>query len=75
MLRGKAPSGNWTATYERIREFKKKMDERSRYRGAKVYEMRLFDLVLGNEKPTRSKNADTQVFCAFFYIKMFVLVN
>lgn len=55
MLRGKEAVGNWTKTYERITEFKKLMDQRSRSPGAKVYDLRLFDLVLGNEEPSKSK--------------------
>ncbi|VDK28689.1 unnamed protein product [Gongylonema pulchrum] len=55
MLRGKEANGKWISTYERITVFKKQMDQRLRSGGARVYDFRLFDLVLGNEKPSKSK--------------------
>uniref|UniRef100_A0A915PNR8 DEP domain-containing protein n=1 Tax=Setaria digitata TaxID=48799 RepID=A0A915PNR8_9BILA len=55
MLSGKEASGNWTKTYEHITEFKRKMDQELGSSRTKVYNLRLFDLILGNEKPTRPK--------------------
>ncbi|MCP9261547.1 MLt-TeN (Mlt-10) related [Dirofilaria immitis] len=55
MISGKEGGGNWTKTYEQITELKKQMDQRLESSNARVYNLRLFDLVLGNEKRTRPK--------------------
>ncbi|VDO33455.1 unnamed protein product [Onchocerca flexuosa] len=55
MLSGKEADGNWTKTYERITELKKQMDQRLESSNARVYNLRLYDLVIGNEKRTRPR--------------------
>uniref|UniRef100_A0A0R3S731 CCHC-type domain-containing protein n=1 Tax=Elaeophora elaphi TaxID=1147741 RepID=A0A0R3S731_9BILA len=54
MLSGKETNGSWIKTYEDITEFKKQMDQVDSS-NAKVYNFRLFDLVLDNEKRTKPK--------------------
>ncbi|VDK44431.1 unnamed protein product, partial [Gongylonema pulchrum] len=44
LYHGKEQSGNWFTTYNRILDFKKKLDESSQSPGKKVYELRLYDL-------------------------------
>lgn len=60
MLSGKEANGNWTKTYEHITEFKKQMDQQLGSSNARVYKLRLLDLVVDNENCTRPK---FQVFC------------
>ncbi|KAL3994245.1 Moulting cycle family protein [Acanthocheilonema viteae] len=55
MVSGKEANGNWTKTYEHIMEFKKQMDQHFGSSNTRVYTLRLFDLVLDNEKRTRPK--------------------
>ncbi|CAG9534718.1 unnamed protein product [Cercopithifilaria johnstoni] len=52
MLNGKEVSGNWIKTYEHITEFKKQIDQQLGSSNGKVYNLRLFDLVLDNKKRT-----------------------
>ncbi|VDK71597.1 unnamed protein product, partial [Onchocerca ochengi] len=55
MLNGKEADGNWTKTYEHITELKKQMDQGLESNSARVYKLRLYDLVIGNEKRTRPR--------------------
>ncbi|VDM83998.1 unnamed protein product [Strongylus vulgaris] len=51
----KKPS-KWTESYKSLLTIKKALDNRAKQPGARVYDFRMFDLVLGNSKPTRSKD-------------------
>lgn len=55
MLNGKEVNDNWTKFYEHITKFKKQMDEKLKSSNARVYNLRLFDLILDNEKLTKPK--------------------
>uniref|UniRef100_A0A7I4Y5X2 WSD domain-containing protein n=1 Tax=Haemonchus contortus TaxID=6289 RepID=A0A7I4Y5X2_HAECO len=45
----------WTDTYKSLLTIKKALDKQAKQPGAKVYDLRMFDLVLGNDRPTRAK--------------------
>ncbi|EPB67215.1 hypothetical protein ANCCEY_13693 [Ancylostoma ceylanicum] len=45
----------WTESYKGLLTIKKALDDRAKQPGARVYEFRMLDLVIGNETPTRSK--------------------
>ncbi|VDO07483.1 unnamed protein product, partial [Haemonchus placei] len=45
----------WTDTYKSLLTIKKALDKQAKQPGAKVYDLRMFDLVVGNDKPTRAK--------------------
>ncbi|CAJ0557685.1 unnamed protein product, partial [Mesorhabditis spiculigera] len=56
MVRGENDTeavGNWTRTYETILKLKKQLDAQAREPGAKVYDLRMYDLVLGRDTPTK----------------------
>ncbi|VDM21156.1 unnamed protein product [Wuchereria bancrofti] len=55
MLSGKEANANWMKTYEHITQIKKQVDQQWKASSAKVYNLRLFDLVLDNQKRTRTK--------------------
>lgn len=44
----------WHKTYKQLLRLTKKVRVAENSPGAKIYEMRMYDLVLGNERPTRS---------------------
>ncbi|KAK6738673.1 hypothetical protein RB195_020657 [Necator americanus] len=48
-------TSKWVDSYKSLLTIKKALDERAKQPGAKVYDFRMFDLVIGNSKPTRSK--------------------
>uniref|UniRef100_A0A1I7YV75 WSN domain-containing protein n=1 Tax=Steinernema glaseri TaxID=37863 RepID=A0A1I7YV75_9BILA len=54
--------GAWSKSYELLQELKKDMDEKKSQPGAKVYEMRLYDIVLGNEEPSKPRNRPDTIF-------------
>ncbi|VDN94701.1 unnamed protein product [Brugia pahangi] len=59
MLSGKeANAANWMKTYEHITQIKKQMDQQWEESSAKVYNLRLFDLVLGSRAKVQSKYKD-----------------
>lgn len=62
MVSGKEANDNWTKTYEHITKVKEQMDQKLRLGGGRVYNLRLFDLVLDNKKRTKPS---VQVFHMF----------
>ncbi|KAK0402711.1 hypothetical protein QR680_016488 [Steinernema hermaphroditum] len=48
--------GGWAKSYDLLQDLKKNMDAKKSQPGAKVYEMRLYDIVLGNEEPSKPRN-------------------
>ncbi|CAJ0945961.1 unnamed protein product, partial [Mesorhabditis belari] len=55
MVRGKNGTervGGWAKTYEAILSMKKTMDKQAKEPGAKVYDLRMYDLVLGRDTPS-----------------------
>ncbi|EYC14033.1 hypothetical protein Y032_0042g672 [Ancylostoma ceylanicum] len=51
----------WTESYKGLLTIKKALDDRAKQPGARVYEFRMLDLVIGNETPTRSKVEKTMI--------------
>uniref|UniRef100_A0A914EDR2 Uncharacterized protein n=1 Tax=Acrobeloides nanus TaxID=290746 RepID=A0A914EDR2_9BILA len=44
----------WTRTYEKLLHLKEELERKERLPGAKTYNLRMYDLVLGHDKPTLS---------------------
>lgn len=44
----------WKHTYDKLLKMKKSIDDRESSPGARVYSLRMYDIVLGNERPTQS---------------------
>ncbi|TKR71677.1 hypothetical protein L596_019236 [Steinernema carpocapsae] len=45
--------GKWSKSYKLLQDLKKDMDKKKTHPGAKVYELRLYDIVLGNDEPSK----------------------
>ncbi|CAJ0605409.1 unnamed protein product [Cylicocyclus nassatus] len=54
-VRRLARKSKWNESYESLLKIKKALDEKAKQPGARVYDFRMFDLVLGNSKPTRAR--------------------
>ncbi|VDN28791.1 unnamed protein product [Cylicostephanus goldi] len=54
-VRRLARKSKWNESYESLLKIKKALDEKAKQPGARVYDFRMFDLVLGNSKPTKAK--------------------
>ncbi|VDL65267.1 unnamed protein product [Nippostrongylus brasiliensis] len=48
-------TSKWSESYKALLQIKKALDDKAKQPGARVYDFRMYDLVLGNEKPTRTK--------------------
>lgn len=48
-------ASKWANSYKSLLKIKKSLDESAKQPGAKVYDFRMFDLVLDNDRPTKSK--------------------
>lgn len=55
----------WMKSYKKLLDLKKIMDEKSKSPGAKIYNMRLYDIVLNRKYPTRS--SEQKVSQRFFW--------
>lgn len=68
------PEG-WILTYNRILEFKKMLDKSATSSGIKVYHLRLYDLVLGHDHPTKSKTGKGKVRQEDLFAMIYDFVN
>ncbi|KHJ85024.1 hypothetical protein OESDEN_15255 [Oesophagostomum dentatum] len=48
-------TSRWTESYKSLLAIKKALDDKAKQPGAKVYDFRMLDLVIGNSKPTRAR--------------------
>lgn len=53
-MNGEEPNNNWTLSYNKLVELHKNMNAKRKLPGAKVYDLRLYDIVVGNDKPTKA---------------------
>ncbi|KHN87948.1 hypothetical protein Tcan_13233 [Toxocara canis] len=56
VLSGQEPTNNWTISYNKLVELRKNMNSKRKLPGAKIYNLRLYDIVVGNNKPTKASN-------------------
>ncbi|KAK0401388.1 hypothetical protein QR680_015756 [Steinernema hermaphroditum] len=52
--------GAWLKTYKELRKLKDAMDEKKQLPGTRAFKYRLYDLILGNDKPTKSPKEKMQ---------------
>uniref|UniRef100_A0A9J2Q0Y6 ENTH domain-containing protein n=1 Tax=Ascaris lumbricoides TaxID=6252 RepID=A0A9J2Q0Y6_ASCLU len=54
IMNGEEPNNNWSLSYNKLVELHKNMNAKRKLPGAKVYDLRLYDIVVGNDKPTKA---------------------
>ncbi|VDM25243.1 unnamed protein product [Toxocara canis] len=63
VLSGQEPTNNWTISYNKLVELRKNMNSKRKLPGAKIYNLRLYDIVVGNNKPTKASNQNVSLYC------------